>query len=76
MLTIFATFLLFRSSGLFLDPCNPYPCKNNGKCTGTSANGLQYTCECVNGYKGLQCQTGENCKAANLFFPSALFFSV
>ena len=47
----------------FLDPCNPNPCNNDGACERTAANGLQYTCKCVNGYSGLQCQTGENCKS-------------
>ena len=48
--------LLFRSILLFFTvklPCDDSPCKNNGTCHRNSDN---YTCECLPGFMGEQCQ--------------------
>jgi len=36
------------------DPCSPSPCLNGGSC---SPSGGTYTCSCINGYSGNNCQT-------------------
>ena len=38
------------------DECNPNPCANSGTCTDYYDG---YSCDCVDGYEGDQCQTGE-----------------
>ena len=38
-----------------IDDCKPSPCENGGTCT----DGVNsYTCECVDGYTGVNCETG------------------
>ena len=37
------------------DECNPNPCKNGGSCT---PHVNDYTCGCVPGYTGDNCETG------------------
>ena len=43
---------------LFLDyaGCQSNPCENNGTCTDDVNN---YQCECIEGYTGVNCETGE-----------------
>ncbi|XP_035666994.1 uncharacterized protein LOC118409788 [Branchiostoma floridae] len=44
------------------DPCDPDPCQNGGVCT---SSGDSYTCECVDGWGGPDCQTDDDECAAN-----------
>ena len=38
-----------------IDDCEPNPCEHGGTCT----DGVNsYTCECVDGYTGVNCETG------------------
>ena len=39
------------------DDCAPMPCRNGGSCT-EQVNG--YACNCVDGYEGTNCETGNN----------------
>ena len=39
-----------------IDPCEPDPCYNDGKCQ-TEETG--YTCQCLLGYHGNQCEIGK-----------------
>jgi hypothetical protein len=41
------------STGSGSDPCMPNPCQNGGTCT---ANMTTYTCTCVGGYTGMNCE--------------------
>ena len=42
-----------------IDDCSPKPCQNGGTCT----DGINsFTCSCVMGYSGNNCQTSENLK--------------
>ena len=38
------------------DECESDPCQNDGTCTDVSKH---YTCTCVDGYVGVNCETGE-----------------
>ena len=38
-----------------INECDSSPCQNGGTCT-DNVNG--YTCDCVAGYTGTECQTG------------------
>ena len=40
----------------FLDPCNPSPCKNDGRCTRDGKGA--FNCACINGYTGATCNDG------------------
>ena len=40
-----------------IDECESEPCQNGGTCD-DEAN--SYTCECVDGFTGLECETGKN----------------
>ena len=40
-----------------IDECASSPCQNGGSCT-DQVNG--YICNCVNGYHGTDCETGNN----------------
>jgi len=40
-----------------VDECSSNPCENGGSCTDL-ING--YTCACVAGYTGINCETGNN----------------
>ena len=40
-----------------IDECASSPCQNGGSCT-DQVNG--YTCNCVDGYYGSDCETGNN----------------
>ena len=42
-----------------LDACQSNPCQYEGKCT-KAIGGPEYTCECVNGTSGLNCETSES----------------
>ena len=42
---------------LDIDDCATNPCQNGGSCT-DQING--YTCNCVDGYDGTNCETGNN----------------
>ena len=42
---------------LDIDECATIPCQNGGSCT-DQVNG--YTCNCVDGYYGNDCETGNN----------------
>ena len=44
-----------------INDCDPVPCQNGGTCT-DQLNG--YTCTCVVGYTGDNCQTG----LSNIYF--------
>ena len=37
------------------DNCDPNPCKNNGTCQNDTDS---YTCKCVHGYEGVNCEIG------------------
>ena len=37
-----------------IDDCEPNPCEHGGTCTDGADS---YTCECVDGYTGVDCQT-------------------
>ena len=38
-----------------IDDCKPNPCEHGGTCT----DGVNsYTCECADGYTGVNCETG------------------
>ena len=39
-----------------INECDSSPCQNGGTCT-DNVNG--YTCDCVAGYTGTECQTGQ-----------------
>ena len=39
------------------DNCFPNPCQNEGACTNQNSS---YECQCVSGYEGDECQTGEH----------------
>ena len=39
-----------------IDECESEPCQNGGTCDDEVNS---YTCECVDGYTGLQCETGK-----------------
>ena len=38
--------------------CAPNTCKNDGSCSPVPKDGRDYTCTCVNGYSGPDCETG------------------
>ena len=38
-------------------PCSPNPCQNNGACTEAPDTSLGYTCTCIAGWEGENCQT-------------------
>lgn len=40
--------------------CSPNPCLNGGTC---EPNGGSYTCDCADGYSGMNCQTPNDCGA-------------
>ena len=42
---------------LDIDECATIPCQNGGSCT-DQVNG--YTCNCVDGYDGTNCETGND----------------
>ena len=42
---------------LDIDECATIPCQNGGSCT-DQVNG--YTCNCIAGYDGINCETGNN----------------
>ena len=42
---------------LDIDECATNPCQNGGSCT-DQVNG--YTCSCVDGYDGTDCETGND----------------
>tara|TARA_B100000900_G_scaffold244431_1_gene207853 strand:+ start:401 stop:2284 length:1884 start_codon:yes stop_codon:yes gene_type:complete len=41
------------------DPCNSSPCQNGGACL-VNADGHGYTCQCVDGFEGVNCETNIN----------------
>ena len=42
---------------LLLDECSPDPCQNGATCM----DGVnQYTCSCLAGYEGTDCETGKS----------------
>ena len=41
----------------FTEPCARNPCLNGGSCTSTFTG--EYTCNCITGFKGENCQIGE-----------------
>ena len=41
------------------NPCNSYPCQNNGICTLNAIFGT-YTCTCIGQYTGLNCGSSKN----------------
>ena len=46
-----------------IDDCEPNPCEHGGTCT----DGVNsYTCECVDGYTGVNCETG---MTINIYIP-------
>ncbi len=44
--------------------CDSSPCYNNGMCVNLE-NGT-FTCNCMSGYAGIQCQTGKHLTLYNL----------
>lgn len=38
------------------DPCSSFPCKNDGACT--KVTNLAYTCSCLPGWTGANCEEG------------------
>ena len=40
------------------EPCNPNPCKNDGKCS-VSDTDSGYTCKCDDNHNGLNCEYGK-----------------
>eukprot|EP01083_Nonionella_stella_P068678 182536_1 len=59
--------LVFVSSSIHVESatanrCAVNPCKNGGKCI-NSENGKRYTCECIGGYLGKNCQNAPPCAA-------------
>ena len=42
-----------------VDECNSNPCENGGTCI----DGInEYSCQCVAGYTGANCETGSSCR--------------
>ena len=52
----FKEYCIFVYLYLNIDPCEPDPCYNEGKCK-TEETG--YTCQCLLGYHGSQCEIGK-----------------
>ena len=50
---------------LDIDDCATSPCQNGGSCT-DQVNG--YTCSCVDGYDGTNCETGNDATVSQIFF--------
>ena len=47
-----------------IDECATSPCQNSGSCT-DQING--YTCNCLDGYDGTDCETGNNATSFRIF---------
>ena len=47
-----------------IDECASSPCQNGGSCT-DQVNG--YTCNCVDGYGGTSCESGNNAKSFKIW---------
>ena len=47
---------LFLNLYLDIDECESDPCQNGGTC---DDHVNSFTCECVDGFTGLHCETGE-----------------
>ena len=46
--------LINRLNYLLIDPCNPNPCNNHGRCVQSGYN--SYTCVCPPNYTGRKCE--------------------
>ena len=62
----------FKPLFVDIDECASGPCQNGGSCT-DQVNG--YACQCVDGYFGTNCETGNHaiwyqifCREQNTFF--------
>lgn len=50
------------------DICEFYPCKNNGTCR-SSVNKREYTCQCLSGFDGDNCELNiEDCPENKVYF--------
>ena len=50
------------------NPCSRNPCKNGGKCS-SGFDGQQYQCECLEGYRGTNCEgRGKDIKENGLVY--------
>ena len=47
-----------------IDECATSPCQNGGSCT-DQVNG--YTCNCIAGYDGTDCETGNDATSFSIF---------
>ena len=53
-----------------IDECATSPCQNGGSCT-DQVNG--YTCNCVAGYDGTDCETGNNATSIDFYIAIKIY---
>ena len=55
------------SSAVDIDDCGPInPCLNEGVCTDRGTN--DFSCDCLEGFRGVQCESGASSRTRNLGF--------
>jgi hypothetical protein len=59
ILFIFSIDFLFQILAVNSNACSLMPCLNGATCQ-IQNNGLSYTCSCLDGYSGTNCQTCNN----------------